>query len=56
MLWFSAINLGLLTFHAWQTARHMKADGDASGLRAAYLAAAIVGAIGTLAFVIAAAL
>ena len=54
MLWFSAIILGLLTFHAWQTARHMRIDGDTSGLRNVYLAAAAVGAIGTLAFVIAA--
>ena len=54
MLWFSGTTLFLLTLVAWQTARHMKADGESARLRTTYLAAAICGAIGTLCFFLAA--
>ena len=54
MLWFSAAVLFVLTLCAWQTARYLKADGESAGLRKAYLAAAVCGALGTLCFVLAA--
>ena len=54
MFWFSAAVLFVLTLCAWQTARSLKADAESPGLRKAYLAAAICGAIGTLCFVAAA--
>lgn len=54
MFWFSAGVLFVLTLYAWRTAREMKADGESPGLRRAYFAAAVCGAIGTLCFLAAA--
>jgi hypothetical protein len=54
MLWLSAAVLFLLTIHAGRTAGRLKRDGDPAGLRPAYLAAAICGAIGAVCTLIAA--
>jgi hypothetical protein len=54
MLWLSAGVLFLLTIHAGRTAGRLKRDGDPAGLRPAYLAAAVCGAIGTICTFIAA--
>jgi hypothetical protein len=54
MLWSSAAILFILTLYAWRTAQQLKADGDPSRLRTAYLAAAVCGVIGTLCSVAAA--
>jgi hypothetical protein len=54
MFWFSAIITGTLTIYAWRTAQEMKGDVESAGLRKAYLATAICGAVGTLCFVAAA--
>jgi hypothetical protein len=54
MLWFSAAVLLLLTLYAWQSVQQLKARGDPSGLRSAYLAAAVCGALGTVCTFIAA--
>jgi hypothetical protein len=54
MLWLSAAVLLLLTLYAWRNARQLKAQGDPSGLRSAYVAAAVCGVIGTLCTFIAA--
>ena len=43
-----------LTILAWRNYQHLKATGDTSGVRTAYLAATVCGAIFTLVFVIAA--
>jgi hypothetical protein len=54
MLWYSTLVMFGLTTLAWWNARQLKAKGDRSGLRTAYLAAMVCGGIGTLAFFIAA--
>ncbi len=54
MLWYSTIVMFGLTMLAWWNARQLKAKGDTSGLRTAYLAAMVCGVIGTLIFFIAA--
>jgi hypothetical protein len=54
MLWYSTIVMFGLTTLAWWNARQLKAKGDTSGLRTAYLVAMVCGVIGTLCFFIAA--
>jgi hypothetical protein len=54
MLWLSAAVLFLLTLYALRMARQLTVHGDPSGLRNAYLVAAVCGAIGTVCTLLAA--
>ena len=54
MLWYSAAVLFLLTLYALRMAQQLTVHGDPSGLRIAYLIAAVCGVIGTVCTLIAA--
>ena len=54
MLWYSAVIMLLLTLFAWWYGHEMKAQKDSAHLGNVLFAAAVVGAIGTLCFFLAA--
>lgn len=54
MLWYSTVIMLLLTLFAWWNGRQMKKQKDSAHLGQALYVAAIVGAIGTLCFFLAA--
>jgi hypothetical protein len=54
MLWFSTVVMFGLTTLAWWNAQQLKGKLENAGLRKAYIAATVCGAIGTLCFFFAA--
>jgi hypothetical protein len=54
MLWYSAVIMLLMTLFAWWNGRQMKAQKDSAHLGNVLYVAAVIGAIGTVCFFLAA--